>query len=102
MRDAATKLVAASQRLQKIGGEYPQMKDLAAVLANSPAEQVARAATVFSDAVTDHKSETGEARIIRLRKLAGALRLQMGAMDNWMSTLNRTANLRVRDLSGVK
>lgn len=102
VRDAAGHLVSASQSLDKIREQYPQLQDLGAALSNSPAELVTQAASAFADAVSQDGSETDDVRVVRLRQLEGALRLQMGAMDKWMTNLGRTVNLRVRDLSGAK
>jgi hypothetical protein len=102
VRDAAANLVSASLGLEEIRKEYPQLQDLAAVLPNSPAERVRKAAEDFATAVTQDGSETEEARAVRLRRFSGTLRAEMQAMANWFTEAGRTAGLRVRDLSGAK
>jgi TIR domain len=102
VRAAAANLLSAGEALDKIREQYPDLRDLIAALSNSPAEQLNKAGSVFADAVTQNGSEADDARIVRLRRLEGALKLQMAAMDNWMTDLGRKANLRVRDLSGIK
>ena len=91
VRDAAENLVSAGQPLDKIRKEYPQLQDFAAVLSNSPADRVKQAAADFADALAQNGQETNEDRVVRLRPFAGALRVEMGAMDNWMTDLGRTA-----------
>jgi hypothetical protein len=100
VRKAAGRMTQPSMRLEKLPTEYPWMPDLATALAgDSHVDPVMQAATTFADALAPSEQEDPEARLVRLRPLEGKLSTEMQRMADWSNTLERTAEVRIKDLS---
>ena len=89
--------ISACNKLEVLRSEYPDEQEIASALDIYPhAVTLFKASTDFSNAINSGADE------IALRPLAVAFRREMNSMKDWFTSLNRTANVRMKELSETK
>jgi hypothetical protein len=91
--------VMASKELETLRSEYTQYADISSALAQPRLVNLEKASLDLSNAIDPHPRDASADLEIKLRPLAGALRREMNFTSEWMTSLQRLANEKRRELS---
>jgi hypothetical protein len=100
--NATAAFTKASHDLDTLRSEYPQYHDIFNDLIQPHTADLTKVSADFSNAVISAMDEAPSDLEVRLRSFAGALRMEMNIMVEWLETLRKMAGEKRKELSASK